>query len=243
VTAPLVENDDGWDFKVLVLEGGWVLRIPRSGLSVGELEKEIELLPVLAPLLPVEIPHFEQVSREPLFVVYRLIPGEPLANEDPAGVRGFLEALHSLDPAGLPAPERDWIATYRRYADAFRETVLPLLDRDERARGEELLAAVETLGGFRPALTHCDLGPSHLLCREGRLVGVIDWGDARVGDPAVDYAWPLNGPFPDWEVEDELRRRASIYHRLGPWHEVDYGVKTDRPAWVRSGLAGLRSRL
>ena len=241
--APLVENDDGWDFKVLVVEDEWVLRIPRSGLSVGELEKEIELLPVLAPLLPVEIPHFEQVSREPLFVVYRLIPGEPLANEDPDGVRGLLEALHALDPSGLPAPAPDWVATYRRYADGFRETVLPLLDRDERARGEELLAAVETLGGFTPALTHSDLGPSHLLCREGRLVGVIDWGDARVGDPAVDYAWLLNGPFPDWDVEDELRRRALIYHRLGPWHEVDYGVKTDRPAWVRSGLAGLRSRL
>jgi aminoglycoside phosphotransferase (APT) family kinase protein len=243
VRAPLVENDTGWDFKVLVLDGEWVLRVPRSPAAAAELEKEINLLPALAPMLPVEIPRFEQASREPQFVVYRLIPGEPLEDEDPDGVRSFLEALHSLDPAGLPAPTPDWVATYRRYADSFRRTVLPLLDVDERSRGEAILGEVETLTGYAPALTHSDLGPSHLLCRERRLVGVIDWGDARIGDPAIDYAWLLNGPFSDWDVEDELRRRALIYHRLGPWHEVEYGATTDRPAWVRSGLAGLRSRL
>jgi aminoglycoside phosphotransferase (APT) family kinase protein len=120
---------------------------------------------------------------------------------------------------------------------------LPLLDPDERPRGEALLAEVETLTGFRPAVTHSDLGPTHLLVHDGRLAGVIDWGDARVGDPAIDYAWLLNGPFPDWDVDDELRRRALIYHRLGPWFEVHYGDFTKQPEWVRSGLAGIRSRL
>jgi hypothetical protein len=44
-------------------------------------------------------------------------------------------------------------------------------------------------------------------------------------------------------VDDELRRRALVYHRLGPWFEVHYGVFTDQPEWIRSGLAGVRSRL
>jgi aminoglycoside phosphotransferase (APT) family kinase protein len=43
---------------------------------------------------------------------------------------------------------------------------------------------------------------------------VIDWGDTRVGDPALDYSWLLNGPFPHWEVDADLRRRARFYHRL-----------------------------
>jgi aminoglycoside phosphotransferase (APT) family kinase protein len=120
---------------------------------------------------------------------------------------------------------------------------LPLLDADERAHGEALLAEVETITGFRPALTHSDLGPTHLLVRDGRLAGVIDWGDARVGDPAIDYTWLLNGPFPDWDVDDDLRRRARIYHRLEPWFEVHYGDFTEQPKWVQSGLASVRSRL
>lgn len=240
---PLVEADDGFDYKVLIIDDAWVVRWPRHRLAVEEIAHEVELLPVLAPLLPVAVPQFEYVSREPWLVVYRLIRGEPLAAEDPDGVRAFLDALHSVDVDSVPAPRPDWLETYREQADEFRRIVLPLLDPDERSRGEALLAEVETLTGFRPTVTHSDLGPTHLLVHEGRLAGVIDWGDARIGDPALDYSWLLNGPFPDWDVDDELRRRARIYHRLGPWFEVHYGDFTGQPQWVRSGLEGVRSRL
>jgi aminoglycoside phosphotransferase (APT) family kinase protein len=243
VEAPLRELADGWDFKVLVVGDAWVVRWPRHRLAVEEIEKEVELLPVLAPLLPVEVPRFEYVSREPWLVAYRLIRGEPLVDEDPDGVRAFLDALHAVDVDGIPGPRPDWLETYREQADEFRRVVLPLLDSDERARGEELLAETETLTGFEPAVTHSDLGPEHLLVWDGRLAGVIDWGDARIGDPAIDYAWLLNGPFPGWDVDDELRRRALVYHRLGPWFEVHYGVFTDQPQWVESGLRGIRERL
>jgi aminoglycoside phosphotransferase (APT) family kinase protein len=243
VSTPIVEIEEGWDFKVLILEDQWVLRIPRHRLAVEELGKEILLLPAIADRLPVQVPRFTHVSHEPLYVGYPLIPGDRYANEDPPGVRAFLDALHAIPVDEVPAPHPDWLETYRGQADEFRRVVLPLLDADERARGEALLAETETLTGFRPALTHSDLGPSHLLVDDGRLVGVIDWGDARIGDPAIDYAWLLNGPFPDWDVDDELRRRALVYHRLGPWFEVHYGDFTGQPEWVRSGLAGVRSRL
>ena len=237
------EIDEGWDFKVLILDEEWVVRWPRHRLSVEEIEKEVALLPALGPRLPVEVPRLEYVSREPWLVAYRLIEGEPLRDEDSEGVRGFLEALHSIDVDAVPAPRPDWLETYRELADDFRRVALPLLDADERPAGTALLAEVDTLTGFEPALTHSDLGPSHLLVRDGHLAGVIDWGDARVGDPALDYAWLLNGPFPGWDVDDELRRRARIYHRLGPWFEVHYGVFTEQPEFVRSGLEGVRSRL
>ena len=243
MAAPLVEIDDGWDFKVLILDGEWVMRIPRSELSIEELEKEIELLPELGPALPVAIPRFEHVSRRPPYVVYRLIRGEPLHDEDPDGIRVFLDALHSFDAGDLRVPRPGWQEIYRAHVRDWRRGVTPLLDADERRRGDALMGEIETLADFAPRLVHCDLGPSHLLCRDGRLVGVVDWGDAKVGDPAIDYAWLLNGPFPDWDVDEDLRRRARIYHRLGPWFEVEYGLRTERPEWVRTGLAGIRSRL
>jgi aminoglycoside phosphotransferase (APT) family kinase protein len=121
-------------------------------------------------------------------VAYRLIRGEPLVDEDADGVRAFLSALHSFDPAGLGVPQPDWRGIYRAHASNWRRVVLPLLDRDDRRRGEALLGEVETLAGFEPALVHCDLGASHLLVHGGRLAGVIDWGDAKIGDPAIDYA-------------------------------------------------------
>jgi aminoglycoside phosphotransferase (APT) family kinase protein len=92
-----------------------------------------------------------------------------------------------------------------------------VLDSDQRTRARRLFEDVDTLSGFEPALLHADLGPEHLLVRDGRLVGVIDWGEARIGDPGLDHAGLLNGPFADWEVDPDLRRRAGFYQRLAPW--------------------------
>ena len=239
----IVEIDVGYDFEVAIVDDNWVFRFPRRSSVAEALEVEIALLPALAAALPVEVPVFEHISRSPLFVGYRLIRGEPLVDEDADGVRAFLEALHALDPSGLPVEARDWIEAYRRQCGEFERRVLPLLDPDLRRPAHQLFGEAETLVGFEPALLHADLGPDHLLVREGRLAGVIDWGDTRVGDPALDYAWLLNGPFAAWEVDSDLRRRARFYHRLGPWYEAHYGLFTQQPVHVERGLAGISDRL
>ena len=225
------------------MDDEWVFRFPRRAGVEEALELEIALLPAIAPALPVAIPAFEHVSRDPLFVGYRLIRGEPLVDEDGEGVRAFLEALHGLDASPLPLEPHDWIGSYREQCAEFERVVLPLVDDELRTEAMRLFADVETLDGFEPVLVHADLGPEHLLVRDGRLAGVIDWGDARIGDPALDYAWLLNVPFADWDVDPDLRRRARFYHRLGPWYEAHYGVSTGRPAHVERGLAGIRLRL
>jgi aminoglycoside phosphotransferase (APT) family kinase protein len=231
----VVAIDDGFDFHVVVLDDTWVVRVPRRPSCAEALAVEAALLPALAPALPVQVPQFEVAYP---FAVYRAIRGTPLVDEEDE-VREFLEALHAFDVGELPVPHPDWRETYRAQCDEFRRLVLPSLDVGERKRADDLFAEVETLVGFVPALTHSDLGPEHLLCRDGRLAGVIDWGDARVGDPALDYAWLLNGPFPHWEVDDELRRRARFYHRLAPWFGAHFDVFRGRaPA-----LDAVRARL
>jgi aminoglycoside phosphotransferase (APT) family kinase protein len=237
----LVVVDDGFDFKVVLVDDRWVVRIPRREQVLSALEQEIVLLPELEAALPVAVPHFEQISHDPPFVVYPLIRGRPLIDENPDGVRGFLAALHSMQTNVLPPT--DWIATYTEQCAKFEELVLPRLDPDERTHAKALFAEVETLTGFEACVIHSDLGAEHLLVREGKLVGVIDWGDARLGDPALDYSWLLHGPFPNWDVDPELRRRARFYHRLAPFFSVHYGVFTNRPAYVEQALATLRSRL
>jgi aminoglycoside phosphotransferase (APT) family kinase protein len=239
----ILEIDVGYDFEVAIVDDEWVFRFPRRPAVEEALELEIVLLPALSSTLPVAVPSFEHISRDPLFVGYRVLRGEPLVDEDSGGVRAFVEALHALDPSGIPVERPDWVEAYRVQCAEFERLVLPLVDKDRRERARELFDEAETLVGFEPVLLHADLGPAHLLVRDGRLTGVIDWGDARVGDPALDYAWLLNGPFGDWDVEPDLRRRARFYHRLGPWYEAHYGLFTEQPAHVERGLAGIRDRL
>jgi aminoglycoside phosphotransferase (APT) family kinase protein len=239
----ILEIEAGYDFEVAIVDDEWVFRFPRRAGVEEALEVEIVLLAALAPALPVDVPSLEHISRDPLFVGYRLIRGEPLVDEDADGVRAVLEALHALDPTGLPLALTDWVDAYRRQCAEFERLVFPLLDGDTRRRAQLLFDEVETLVGFEPVLLHADLGPDHLLVHDGHLRGVIDWGDARLGDPALDYAWLLNGPFADWDVDADLRRRARFYHRLGPWYEAHYGLFTNRPAHTERGLVGIAERL
>ena len=88
------------------------------------------------------------------------------------------------------------------------------------------LAAVEV-----GALCHGDLKAAHIFVEAGRLTGVIDWGDAVVGDPLWDIArfalradagavsLLLEGYDPERVMVDELAWRVPLYGVL--WWLVD----------------------
>jgi len=247
----LVEIDDGFDYEVVVADDAWVFRFPRRASVEATLALEIELLPLLHDALPVEVPRFEHVSRDPLFVAYPLIGGDPLVDEDPAGIAGFLSALHGIAPETLPLARPDWREEYVERCGRFAQSVVPLLDVDERSRAEQLFAEAAGLTEFDPVPIHADLLPEHMRCRHGRLAGVIDWGDACVGDPALDFAWLLHAHPHAEEVvaaysgplDDAYRERARFYYRLEPWVAARYGLVTAQPAQVDRGLRGIRERL
>jgi aminoglycoside phosphotransferase (APT) family kinase protein len=252
------EIDEGWDSVVAVADEEWIFRFPRRPEVEQVLESEIALLPELAPTLPVAVPRFEHVVRSPLMCVgYRMIEGEPFtAAVPPEQVAAFLSALHRFDATraselGVRRPQ--WRAHFIAHCDELAREVLPFLDRAERNAAEGLFAEVEGLEDFNPVVAHVDLGPEHLLCRAQQLVGVIDWGDVHVGDPAIDFAWLLHAQPPAYgeallaayegPVDERLRERARFYYRLSPWWEAHYGATRDKPERLRAGLRGIRERL
>ncbi len=59
-------------------------------------------------------------------------------------------------------------------------------------------------GALRTGLVHGDYYPRNLLCREGRLVGVVDWHEAQAAPIAGEVAWAA------WEAgHDEQLRLLS----------------------------------
>ncbi len=131
------------------------------------------------------------------------------------------------------------------------------------AAGDELAEAVartiREMTPFPPArhpvLLHADLFPEHIvLDTELRsVVGVLDWADARVGDVEADFAglftWlgePLveatlahySGP-----VDDDLLRRARSGAMFGAVQDVQFGLGTGEPRFVRRGVDCLRRAL
>jgi aminoglycoside 2''-phosphotransferase len=194
---------------------------------------------------------------------YRRIAGEPMSVDIdgiwPERLGRFLYDLHLTPPefVGMRSVTAAAVREdLRRQVDALGKHVLPLLGSGERATAERMLSAHlddDVNFGFATCLTHGDIGPEHVLVTvSGDLAGVIDWGDAAVGDPMFDLAWILHAMPDEGErvlgayggpPDDRSLERARFAFMLLPWCEVKRGAENDQPGFVESGLAGVRERL
>jgi aminoglycoside phosphotransferase (APT) family kinase protein len=190
-----------------------VARVPRTERAAHRLTIEQELLPRLAPSLPVRIPELvaggEASALHPWpWCLLRWIDGvdgwdapaidaQALA-EHLAGLVATLRALtpedaptgHRSDPLGLADPMvRDALGA------------LPAdLDRSAVAVAWEQAVSLPVWSG-PPCWTHGDLQPTNLLVRDGALAAVLDFGCAGLGDPAADL-------IPAWSVLSGSGRRT-----------------------------------
>lgn len=247
----------GWDTRAFLIDGSWIGRVPRRVAAEGSLHREVQLLPRIAPSLPSPVPTVERFSEtSPLCLLTRRIVGTTATGQRRTGseLGRFLRSLHELPLKSLPVPSASaasWCHEHERRRAQFEQHVFPLLTADERQAASRLFASVQF--DFEPTLVHGDLGPEHVLCTEnGRIAGIIDWGDARAGDPAIDLAWALHGTGRAFAravvatygpLDSATHTRAAFYHRRVPWYEVLYGLERGRPDLVADGLVGVRERL
>lgn len=190
---------EGWDNTAWLVDERWLFRFPRRAIALDGVGRELRVLPVLAPLLPLPIPQPVFVGRPGAgfpwpFFGGPLVPGRELAEvalDDaeravlarPLG--RFLRDLHSAEiDVELP---RDPLgrADMGVRAPWARERLNELGGVPPGA-DEILTAALELPPPEQVTLVHGDLHLRHALVQDGRLSGVIDWGDVCRADPAVD---------------------------------------------------------
>lgn len=205
-TGEPIHLGSGWDADVWRF-GDLAFRFPRRSMGVELIAVELRVLPVLAPRLPIRIPLPRYVGRPSEafaapFYGHELVAGTPadVAGLDDTG-RGalaaplgrFLRTLHDQDPAGVGAPDdkNKWDMTKKARSALSR---LPALERSGVAgRVAEIAGLLASppagVPNTLPRLLHGDLYVRHLILGgPGELSGVIDWGDVRSGDPALDLA-------------------------------------------------------
>jgi aminoglycoside phosphotransferase (APT) family kinase protein len=189
----------GWDNAAFLIDGEWVFRFARRAIAAPLLEREANVLPRLASSLPVPIPRpewFGRVGDWP-FAGYRRLTGRPasdLSLDNAARHRlarplgEFLRALHDLPSRNLDViPE----PLGRLDIEKWQPRAIAMLDDcDGGLDIATLRRLIDTVDpNPQPAiLSHGDLYSRHLLVEEGRLTGVIDWGDVCLAEPAIDLA-------------------------------------------------------
>ena len=193
-------HDGGDDFLVFEINYEWMFRFPRNDVSRKTFEKETQFLARFKPLSPLPIPYYQYVGDG--FAGYAKIRGSRLSaqlfqglskniREKVAGQFGsFLSALHKFplyeaDEIGLT---QGWDGVHHKNGATFLEKVAPLLSPSVRSKAtrcmENLLAEK-----FTSRVIHGDFYlPDHVFFDEGQnQLGVIDFADANIYDPAHDF--------------------------------------------------------
>jgi aminoglycoside phosphotransferase (APT) family kinase protein len=227
---PLVEIPGGQDNWVVRIGDDLVARLPRHEDAVPLIRNELRWLraaaaglPVAAPVPVVDGKPSEHFARP--WSVCRWVPGET-ADRAPydvdamvAGLVGLLRALHRPAPPG--APHNPWRAVPLRAREDVHARVLADLRHPRADRlVAELARLAEVPGPEGPKVwVHGDLHPANLVVRDGRLSGLIDWGDLHAGDRAVDLSavWMLLPPDRHADVRAGLAADDDTWARARGW--------------------------
>jgi aminoglycoside 2''-phosphotransferase len=261
---------EGWCSFVLDVNGEHIFRFARWPEIEAQFRMEMRLLPELAPALPVAVPRFEFSWKdcpgcEIPFVGYRKIPGVPLNRLPPSRelacqLAAILSALHRFPTARaleLSVPDLRpprWQREYEGLYEWAQRSALPMLEPSARSAVDsrwEAFLGDEANFRFPPALIHRDLGAEHILCdpEENRATGIIDWGDACIGDPALDFVglWADCGrSFAEQvaaeyggEIGAAFWNRAAFYLAIIPFYYIQYAQQISDEALLREGVERL----
>lgn len=208
------------------LGGELSLRLARRKGPTTPGGKELDWLPRLAPMLPLNVPvpvaQGRPTSEYPWFWdVYSWVVGETAEAEEIDAVQAardlaaFVAMLQQADPEGAP-PRRGIPLAVR---DREIQDSLVRFDGDSRvtAEWERALAAPPWDGP--PVWHHGDLDVRNWLVRDGRISAVIDWGSMGVGDPACDVmvAWKLHSSAARDAFREALPTDDATWERARGW--------------------------
>jgi aminoglycoside 2''-phosphotransferase len=226
-------------------------------------------LRLLAPYITLPIPVPFHASAD--LLAYRMIPGEPLRRdmfrrlpeEDRQAVAdqlaGFFRELHNIPineirdfhiPTADALMKREgWLNVYAR----IRERVFPLLQRHQRdwtTEHFESHLADESNFAYELKMVDTDIPPYHIMFDPARrrINGIIDFGCAGLGDPAIDFGVILN-----YYGESFMRRfyrtypeavtylkRARFYAGAIELRWLLQGIERQDPLWFAAHIGGAR---
>lgn len=255
---------DGWANWTFLIDEHLVVRFPRNDEIAEATRRELALLPELAHHVSFAVPSPAIVGEwagSPFFA-YEQIDGRPLGASNGAvavDLGRMLADLHSfpVDRAatllGAPPPAYAWREHYEALWPVVEAAAIPELDRrTAEAVRRAFSAMLEHPPPFPTCLIHNDLGPVHvLLGGDGHPIGIIDFEDAWLGDPATDLT-PLVACLgrpamaeliAGRDLGERIDDRMHFYRWMGSIHAIIYGVRERVDAERIAGIRELQRRL
>lgn len=230
-------NDLGQHNDVLIVNDHLIFRFPKFEEGIKQLAIETAILEGIQGKVSLKIPNpiYKRIETSVVgkpFVGYEMIKGEPLWRETVSSITEetvlqklatqiatFLKELHNISveesiAVSLPLVDthEEWLDFYKRIRAKLYEFMRPNVKVAVTEHFERYLDTPDNFA-FAPTLRHGDFGTVNLLYDEDTqsIAGVIDFGNAGLGDPAVDFAGIIS---PVGYGESFLKRFEGIYPNI-----------------------------
>ena len=259
----------GQNSIAILANGEWVFRYPLHRAAADSMELEVAVLRSVHGRLPVFTPDpeifVEVAGLEWRVMAYPFIAGQVLGVDQINELSGstlsrlgkdlgrFLTTLHSTPTSlfsGSNLRDKDGNQRWASFTEDVRGILKPRITSSDWKRSNRKLGkSVEKISRFQyePVLRHGDFGFGNFVFDgRSRLAGVIDFGSAGLGDPAVDIAAlsATNGPGDSmidhvrqaYPLTDELLQRARIYRDTFPLQHALLGAKSDDELAIKEGI-------
>jgi aminoglycoside 2''-phosphotransferase len=210
--ARLVQT--GFDHVIVIIDESFVFRFPLQEYYRVGLLCEVRLLQELQKTDTVLLPQYSFLPRSGLFGGYAMLEGRDLrptlfrrlsrAEQEHAvaQVADFLSTLHSLPATVLTRPD----GTIPSRQDDPRFSHCDFERRGPYMAGRIDRRLIDAMACFFAAwsdesdvaqrVVHGDLVQNHMLLDRDNRVGILDFGEASLGDPAWDFA--ILGSYAPW---------------------------------------------
>ena len=256
----------GLDHVVLILDNKYVFRFPKNDYYKNKIKVEMRLLSELQKKTN-KIPDYKFVSKDQSFGGYLIIDGKPLstkkfknftnqqkkrlANE----LADFLTVLHKIPISkakkiGLKFEwsHQDELNQYKKRRKYLRK----VLNQKELSFVDNLMGKYVSLKLPQNFLVHHDFSEYHILVKDNKLSGIIDFGDSSLNDPAVDFAW-----FWEWG-EDFVQKvykgyngrkdsgflsRSQLYNLVMCTSWIYHGVVDKKKLWHNRAVKKIRKAM
>jgi aminoglycoside 2''-phosphotransferase len=223
----LLLNSEGLMNDVVIVNDDLVFRFTKHEHACKHLKTEVRILRLLQNYLTLDIP-LPVYERDDV-LAYRLIPGETLRRDwlmklpqaDQQAIADqlaqFFKELHHV-PVGeikdFEIPRADALMKYEGWLNIYeriRDQVFPLLlphVRDQIAEHFEVHVADQSNFDYELKMVDTDISPYHIMFdrQRRRINGIIDFGCAGLGDPAIDF-----GVIIYYYGESFVRRFLKVY--------------------------------
>ncbi|WP_459500986.1 aminoglycoside phosphotransferase family protein [Bacillus sp. C1] len=277
------QNENGWDNVAIIMNHEWLFRFPRKAEYAERIPREKQLCEALSQSLQkIEVPKYNVLYKSesdciPFCSYYKLIHGKPLTRKIierltvqdrktiTTQLATFLASLHTI-----PIEEAtEWGFVAEKSISYWRQLQLKLYDSLSH-----ILTSIERnafngffegffeqvrASDFKRTMIHADFTHHHILFDEEKrsITGIIDFGDAQIGDSAFDFAGLYNDFGSDFtndvykqycnctpHHDSSFLKRVIRFYQYSPLlHTLVYSFETNNEQEIKKNLTGLQTML